>query len=130
MSTSPPAAAAPSTGTLGKVRSPLGVLVLMIVTLGIYAFVYYFKTFKELKEYSGEGLGGGVGLLLTLFCGFLTVFLLPAEVGNLYGREGREKPVSGITGLWNLVPLIGGLIWLWKTQGALNDFWESKGASS
>ncbi len=105
-------------------------LLLTIVTLGIYGLYYYFKTFDEMKEYSGEGVGGVVGLLLSIFCGIVTIFLLPAEVGNLYERDGREKPISGATGFWVLLPLIGSLIWLWKMQGRLNDFWESKGTTN
>ncbi len=130
MSTPPPSAASTGTGKVGELRSPLIVLLLSIVTLGIYGLYYYFKTFDEMKEYSGEGVGGVVGLLLSIFCGIVTIFLLPAEVGNLYERDGREKPISAATGFWVLLPLLGGLIWLWKVQGRLNDFWESKGATS
>jgi Domain of unknown function (DUF4234) len=101
----------------------------MIITCGIYAFYWYFKTFDEQKDFSGEGLGGAVGLLLSIFCGIITWFVLPAEVGNLYERDGKEKPISGMTGFWNLLPLIGTIVWLFKVQGRLNDFWESKGAS-
>lgn len=130
MSTPPPAAASTGTGKVGEVRSPLVVLLLFIVTLGIYGLYWYFKTFDEMKEYSGEGVGGVVGLLLSIFCGIVTIFLMPAEAGNLYGREGREKPISGATGFWVLLPIIGSFVWLWKVQGRLNDFWESKGATS
>jgi len=130
MSTPPPPAAATGSGKVGEKRSPLVVLLLTIVTLGLYGLYYYFKTFDEMKQYSGEGVGGAVGLLLSVFCGIVTIFLLPAEVGNLYSRDGREQPVSAVTGLWVLLPILGFLIWLWKIQGALNEFWESKGATS
>ena len=130
MSTPPPSVASTGTGKVGELRSPLVVLLLTIVTLGIYGLYWYFKTFDEMKDYSGEGVGGAVGLLLSIFCGIVTIFLLPAEVGNLYERDGREKPISGATGFWVLLPLLGSFIWLWKVQGRLNDFWESKGATS
>ena len=115
-------------GSIGKVRSPLVVLLLSIVTLGIYGLYWYYKTFQEMKDYSGEGLGGLLGLLLSLFCGIVVVFLMPAEVGNLYSREGQHAPISAATGLWILLPILGGFILLWKVQGRLNDFWRSKGA--
>lgn len=127
MSQPPPSAPAGATGAVGKIRSPGIVLLLMIVTLGIYSFVWWYKSFQEMKDYSGEGLGGLVGLLLA-FC-YVSYFMLPAEVGNLYARDGKEKPVTGVTGLWNLLPLVGTLIWLWKTQNALSEFWASKGAT-
>ena len=28
-----------------------------------------------------------------------------------------------MTGLWALIPLVGGIVWLFKVQGRLNEFW-------
>ena len=81
-----------------------------------------------MKQYSGEGVGGLLGLLLAIFCGIIVIFLLPAEVGNLYAREGREKPISALAGFWNLIPLVGRIIFIYKVQNRLNDFWGPKGA--
>jgi hypothetical protein len=115
-------------GPVGKVRSPLVVLLLSIFTLGIYGLYWYYKTFQEMKDYSGQGIGGLLGLVLSLFCGIVVVFLMPAEVGNLYQQDGQKPPISAVTGLWILLPILGGFILLWKVQGRLNDFWKSKGA--
>ena len=104
-------------------------LLLGLITCGIYSIVWYYKTFQETKDYSGDGIGGGVALLFAFLCSPVLIFLLPAEVGNLYARDGKEKPVSGTTGFWVLLPILGGFIWLWKVQGALNDLWTSKGAT-
>jgi len=57
-------------------------------------------------------------------------FVAPSEVGKLYSREGQHQPVSGVTGFWMFLPLIGFIIWVVKVQGALNRFWESKGATA
>ena len=35
---------------VGKIRNPLGVVGLTIVTLGIYFFVWYYKVNKEMAE--------------------------------------------------------------------------------
>jgi hypothetical protein len=43
--------------------------------------------------------------------------------------DGGKSPVSGIYGLWFLLPLVGSLIWFVQVQGALNRYWESKGAA-
>jgi Domain of unknown function (DUF4234) len=123
-----PAPAPSGARPLGKPRGWVVVLLLTLVTLGIYGLVWQYKTFQEMKDYSGEGIGGVVGLILAIFVGFVNWFIMPAEVGNLYAAEGQEKPVSGIYGLWNLLPLVGTLIWLAKTQNALSRFWESHGA--
>jgi hypothetical protein len=124
-----PAAAARATGPVGKPRGWVVVILLSIITLGIYGLYYQYATFQEMKDYSGNGIGGVVGLVLAIFLGFVNWFLMPAEVGNLYAAEGQEKPVSGITGLWNLLPLVGTFIWLAKTQNRLSEFWEAHGAT-
>jgi hypothetical protein len=36
--------------------------------------------------------------------------------------------VSGVTGLWLFLPLVGGLVWFIKTNGALNAYWRQHGA--
>ena len=114
--------------SVGKVRSPVSVILLSIVTLGIYSLYWQYATFKEMKDASGRGIGGGLGLLFAILLGIVNLFLLPSEVGELYSREGREKPVSGLTGFWNLIPLVGWIIWVVKTQGHLNRYWEEHGA--
>ena len=55
-------------------------------------------------------------------------FLTSNEVGGLYERRGQAKPVSAITGVWILLPLIGAIVWFVKTNGALNSYWRSVGA--
>jgi hypothetical protein len=110
-------------------RKPLTVVLLSIVTLGIYALWWYYRQFEDYKQYSGEGIGGGIGLLLAIFCSIVNWFLLPAELGNLYQREGKEPPCSAMTGFWNFIPLIGTIIWIYKVQNRTNTFWESKGGT-
>ena len=53
-------------------------------------------------------------------------FVLPSEIGNMYAAGGKEKPVSGPTGFWNLIPLIGSIIWVVKVQNALNRAWTGE----
>jgi hypothetical protein len=125
----PPPAAAGGSGAVGQLRTPLTVILLGLVTCGIYLLWWYYRNFEDMKEFSGEGIGGGVGLLLAIFCGIIAVFVLPAEIGNLFERDGKEKPCSAMTAFWNLIPLIGGIIYIFKVQNHLNDFWESKGGT-
>ncbi len=117
-------------GELGKPRSSVSVILLSIVTIGIYGIYWQYRTFKEMKRYSGEGIGGALALVFTLtFILYLVnIFKMPAEVGDLYAREGQPKPVSGATGFWVFLPFVGGIIWLVKTQGNLSKFWEAHGA--
>lgn len=124
----PTAYAVPGTpGLPGKPRS-IGVAILLaIVTLGIYAVVWVYKTHSEIKSASGLGVGGGLGLVIYLFANPVTYFLLPSEVGKMYNAAGRPNPVSGQTGFWLLLPGVGQLVWFIKVQGALNRFWTSRG---
>ena len=123
-------AAATAARPVGKPRNVLIIILLSIVTLGIYGLVWVFKTFEEMKQYSDKGVGGWVGLILDLVLGIVVPFLMASEVGKLFSADGKENPVSGYTGLWILLPLVGGLVWLCKTQWALNSFWEGKGAAA
>jgi Domain of unknown function (DUF4234) len=117
-------------GTLGKTRSPWIVIVLSIVTLGIYAIYWQYAMFREMKDYSGRGIGGVLGLVLAIILSIVNVFVMPSEVGNLYASEGQPRPVQGITGFWILLPIIGGFVWLFKVQGHLNKFWVAHGAAT
>jgi hypothetical protein len=42
-------------GSHVKIRSPFGVFVLAIVTLGIYYLVWYFKVNREIRDATGIG---------------------------------------------------------------------------
>ena len=111
-------------GPNGKVREPIAVALLSIVTLGIYFLVWTYKIFKENKDFSGDGVGGVIGLVIGLVIGVVNLFLVPSEIGNIYERMGREKPVRAVTAFWNLIPLAGFFIWVFKVQGAMNRLYE------
>lgn len=123
-----PAAPAAPGRRVGRITGVGLAIVLFLVTLGLYGLYWYPKNFSEVKAYRGQGVGGLGGFLL-LFV-FVSPFLLPAYVGRMYQEDGQENPVSGWTGLWNLLPYVGVFVYIAKVQGALNRFWESKGASA
>lgn len=124
----PPASQPPARGPIGKPRS-IGISILLaIVTLGIYTYFWVYFQHEEMKNYSGNGLGGVVGVIIYFFVGPVTWFLIPNEVKGLYEGDGRESPVRAIWGLWFLLPIVGAFVWYIKVQGAINDYWVSKGA--
>jgi hypothetical protein len=106
---------------VGRHRGIGFVILMMIITLGIYGLYWIFITFAELQAHRGQGVSGIVGLLLALIP--VSIFLLPSYIGRMYEEAGRPKPMTGLTGLWALVPLVGSLIWVFKVQGALNRYW-------
>ena len=87
-------------GPVGQVRGTALQILLIVITLGIWAFVYVFQSHDEMKRHSGEGLGGVLALLVAVFAYFVSPYLLSHEVGGLYERRGQRRPVSALTGLW------------------------------
>jgi Domain of unknown function (DUF4234) len=121
-------------GPVGNTRSiPLSIL-WAILTLGIYTFFWVYRTYDEMRRYSGRGLGEVYGLLiyLAIFVSgiaiVITGILISNEVQKLYEGEGLQPPHSALWGLWLLLPIIGAFVWFIPTQRALNELWESKGA--
>ncbi len=113
-----------------KVRGPVWVAVWSLVTFGIYGIYWAYKSHDEIKKHSGVGVGGVVGLVIWIVISIVSIFIIPSEVRQMYEKDGRESPVRGTTGLWNLLILIGTIIWLVKVQRALNRYWESKGGAT
>ena len=128
---SPPSIPAPvGAGPLGQRRSIATVLLLTIVTLGIWQLVWSYQNGDELKRYSNKGFGGVVYLIFSFFIYPVTMFLMASEVEQLYRSEGKEPPITAIWGLWFLLPIIGNLIWYVRIQRSINDYWASHGAAA
>jgi Domain of unknown function (DUF4234) len=111
-------------GPVGKVRDPWFVILISIITLGIYFLYWTYQVFREMKEHSGQGVGGPIGLIIGIFVGFVNLFLIPVEIKAMYEKAGKPSPVTWVVGLWNLIPLVGFFIWTIKVQNALNAKWE------
>jgi hypothetical protein len=105
-------------------------MLLFFVTLGIWGLVYYYQVQEEMKRHSGQGLGGVIALVVAIFAGVVSPFLLSHEVGGLYERQGQAPPVNAMTGLWffpGILILVGPFVWFIKTNDALNDYWRGFG---
>jgi Domain of unknown function (DUF4234) len=116
-------------GPIGNTRS-VGLSILwFILTLSIYGYIWTYKTQEEIKRYSGNGVGGVLGLVIYFLISPVTFFIVPSETRHMYeDLDGQTSPVRGLTGLWFLLPIIGAIVWFVKVQGALNRYWQSKGA--
>jgi hypothetical protein len=120
---------APSTGPLGQPRGIGFGILMFIVTFGFYSWYWVFKTQEEMKQHTGEGLGGVIGLVVWILISAVAGFVIPSEVGNMYKKAGLEPPITGWTGLW-LFPagilIIPAIIWFVKVQEALNQYWAGR----
>ncbi|HEY3106220.1 MAG TPA: DUF4234 domain-containing protein, partial [Gaiellaceae bacterium] len=123
------AAATTARGPVGETRQIPLCFVWFILTLGIYGFYWVYKTQEEVKRYSGNGVGGILGLVIYFVLPPVTFFVVPSEVRYMYEElDGLKSPVRGLHGLWFLLPIVGAIVWFVLVQGALNRYWESKGA--
>ena len=87
-------------GETGKQRHPLGVIGLMIITLGIYFFVWYFKVNKEMvaigKARNTDECGDNpTTSLLALIPGFLII--VPPYV-SFFNANRRLNAAERLTG--------------------------------
>ena len=116
-----------NTGPRGQRRGVGFGILLYVVTLGLYGWYWAFKTQEEMKQHTGEGLGGVLGLVIWILIAPVSGFVIPSEVGKMYRSAGRESPMTGWTGLWlfpGAILIIPAIVWFVKVQGALNRYWE------
>jgi hypothetical protein len=119
-------ASAPTQGEIGQPRGVAFVIVLSIITFGIYHFYWVYKNFDEMLRHTRRGIGGVLALVIAILLGIVIWFVMPSEVGQMYRDDGRDGPMTGWTGLWMFLPIVGWFVWTIKIQRALNRYWESK----
>lgn len=95
------------------------------MTFGIYGIYWAYINHEEIKQHSGEGVGGAIGAVIYFLAGIVTLFLLPIEIKKMYEREGKASPVGAATAFWILLFAIP---WYVKCQQALNEHWAAEGA--
>jgi uncharacterized BrkB/YihY/UPF0761 family membrane protein len=121
-----------NTGPLGQQRGIGFVILMLIITLGFYSLYWVYKTQEEVKQHSGDGLGGVLGLVVWIVVSAVSAFVIPSEIGKMYQRDGQQTPVTGWTGLW-LFPfgilIIPAFVWFVKVQGSLNTYWGAKASA-
>lgn len=95
--------------------------------------MWSYKTHEEMKRHTGQGLGGGIALLIWFAISPVLAFLHSDEVAKLYARRNQQPPVTGLNGLWFFPGMflfgIGPVVWFVRSNGALNDYWRSLGAT-
>ena len=121
----PPADLNPTRGPIGQQRNIKKQVLLSVVTLGLYGVYWAYQSHEDISQHMRSGVTGVVGVLIAVFAGFVTLFLLPVEIKKMYEADGQTSPVGPATAFWIL---LFGVPWYVKCQSALNQYWGSKGA--
>ncbi|MGH8792519.1 MAG: DUF4234 domain-containing protein [Stackebrandtia sp.] len=130
-----PAALRQSGVRLGKTRSPAGVWVLSIVTLGVYGFVWHYKVNRELCEYNGQiSVSPGLALCNVTIFALLTAGISAAVSFFRTGSRVNQAMAScyagrcsGAAGLALQVFVFG--VGVAYYQKRLNRVWAAHGQS-
>ena len=116
-------------------RSPLVVLGLVLITIGIYGFYWYYKVNEEIKRYTGNETISPSRSLLAVIPGFLLIvppFIAYYNTANHIVRMQEQRGIgSQISPA--LVVILGLVIWIGMAayvQEHLNRVWESAAAGS
>jgi Domain of unknown function (DUF4234) len=123
------------TGSTAKIRNPLGVVGLSIITLGIYyIFWWYFinREMRDLGRSRNTDLGQNpVNSVLAVTLGALIIVPAIVTLWTTSGRIERSQEAVGIdrrvTGpiIFILLLLIGP-VGIWYAQSELNKAWEAQ----
>jgi hypothetical protein len=124
----------------GKIRHPLGVIGLSLITLGIYWWVWYYMTNKELAEIgranNTDELGDSPGM--SLLAVTLGAFIIVPPFVSLWNYSKRVDAATRLTGgqprleqpimfvLWVLL----GVVSIYLTQESLNDTLKAQGGGA
>ncbi|MDD5337055.1 MAG: DUF4234 domain-containing protein [Candidatus ainarchaeum sp.] len=121
---------AEQTNVPGK-RSFLFIILVSIVTCGIYWIYWYYKTNAEMKDYLKVNCSPG-GRLAVLIFGFILLGLPSIYVYYLWLRdadaEAKKAGLDGFSPIVNLILLFipfGTLYTTYKVQATLNDIWDA-----
>ena len=127
------------TDATAKVRNVLGVVGLILITLGIYYFVWYYKINREMRDLGRakgtDELGDSPGTsLLAVTLGALII--VPAVI-SVYRTFQRTQVAARLTGVeplngWIalLLYLVIGIAFPAYLQSGLNKVWEAQGSGS
>jgi Domain of unknown function (DUF4234) len=116
-------------------RSPLVVLGLVLITLGIYGFYWYYKVNEEIKRYTGDQTISPSRSLLAVIPGFLLIVPPFIAYYNTANHIVRMQEQRGLASQISpaLVVILGLVIWIGMAayvQEHLNRVWDSAATGS
>jgi len=128
-----------SGGERAKLRNPLGVVGLSLITLGIYyIFWWYFinREMRDLGRARGTDLGQNPGnSVLAITLGALIIVPAIVSMVRTYMRIQGSQEVAGIDRGTNwpiilILLLVIGPVGIWYAQSELNKAWEAQASGA
>jgi len=113
---------------VGKIQNPIMVIVLSIVTCGIYAIYWLYTSLTELNKIAGKEV---VNPILGAIIAPYGLYVLDKELVEIYKNEGigEYKPNFILWIILTIVCGIGFYMAIYQLVGAFNKIWENRGAT-
>jgi hypothetical protein len=117
-------------GIIGKRRNPFASWIgLPLITLGIYSFVWIYKTNKELSEFDRRIKVNPTLSVLAFFPGFLLLFIPPlVAIWRLGTRVQQAQRAAGVP---ECSPILAFILWVFISstgvlylQFEINKIWD------
>ena len=118
-------------GYIGKKRNGIVVILLGIVTFGIYYLFWYYTIMDDINKASGEeripALGWLIGSILCAPLLWVVLYKVDKNLSRLAQENGTYYKENFV--LWLLLTIfcgIGGIIAMFQICGGFNEIWEKR----
>ncbi|MCL2755353.1 MAG: DUF4234 domain-containing protein [Oscillospiraceae bacterium] len=110
---------------VGKTESPVTLIILSIVTCGIYFIIWSFRVTKEINDAAGRELVPGWAPIAGIFIVFVEMFFMDKAMQEFMPMKGKSWDSKFV--LWLLLSFVGvgAIMYLYQMQTALNEAWAS-----
>ena len=116
---------------IGVRRSGIVVLLLGLVTCGVYTFYWYYQAMEDINRASGEQRINSVGLLIgSIICFpvmWITLYKIDKELARLAAENGAYYKENFT--MWLLLTFIcgiGSIVAVFNICGGFNQIWDKR----
>lgn len=115
---------------VGRIRSLVLVVLLSLITAGIYFFIWYYQLNRELRKHLGRGPEPALLLALFILVPFIGWFIATWATGVTLRKVQRNADTDRMTNpayaaIWSLVPVVGWFFAAGFLQGGANRAWAT-----